>query len=287
MAYLSIQLLNGLQYGLVLFLVAAGLTLIFGLMGVLNLAHGSFYMIGAYLFYTLFSATGQFWLSLLLVALVSLAIGAALERSFFRFLYHRDHLYQLLLTFGLIVVLGEARAILFGNSVLNVPIPAALDFGVRLFGLIDYPFYRIFLMAVCGVLALAMYGLIAKTQAGRYIRAANANIEVAKLLGIDTGRVFTAVFAIGVALTSLAGALMAPITTIYPGIGGGIIVISFVIVVTGGVGSIKGAFVAAILVGMVETVGQILAPGIAAVAPYAAMAIVLWLRPDGLFPKTV
>jgi branched-chain amino acid transport system permease protein len=286
MAYVFIQLLNGLQYGLVLFLITAGLTLIFGMMGVLNLAHGSVYMVGAYLFYALFSLTGQFWFSLLLVVLVALSFGAILERTFFRFLYDRDHLYQIMLTFGLIVVLDEGRAILFGNNVLNVPIPPVLDFGVRLAGLIDYPFYRIFLMGICGALALLLYFVIGRTQVGRYIRAANSSMETAKLLGIDTGRMFTAIFAAGVALTALAGALMAPITTIYPGIGGGVIVVSFVIIVIGGAGSIKGALIAAIMVGMLETVGQVFAPEFAACAPYALMALVLWLRPTGIFSRT-
>jgi branched-chain amino acid transport system permease protein len=283
LAYFIVQALNGLQYGLILFLVSAGLTLIFGIIGVLNLAHGSFYMVGAYLLYAFYVLTNNFWLSLIFVLLSGFLFGILLERTFFRFMYKRDHLYQILLTFGLILVLNEGQTILFGNNVLDVPIPLVLDFSIKLFNMMDYPFYRIFLMCVCLALALAMYIGMSRTQIGRYVRAASSNLEMAKLLGINSSYLFTLIFAAGVAITSLAGALMAPLTTIFPGIGRSVIIISFVIIIIGGIGSVKGAFVAALALGLLETIGQVMLPEVSAIVPYIVMAIILRLRPEGFF----
>ena len=214
-----IQLLNAVQYGLLLFLLASGLTLIFGIMGVINLAHGSFYMVGAYLAYWLANATGSLWLAIPIAILIAFAIGLLLETTIIRRLYKRDHLYQVLLTFGLILVFEELRSIFFGNDVHGVAVPALLNFSIPLTETLSYPIYRIFITAVCLVIAAVLYFVIQKTRIGMMIRAGNSNREMAASLGVNIPLLFALVFAVGMALAAFAGAIAAPITSVAPGMG--------------------------------------------------------------------
>jgi branched-chain amino acid transport system permease protein len=284
--FFLIQVLNGVQYGLLLFLVASGLTLVFGIMGVINLAHGSFYMVGAYLAFSLAQVTGNFWLALILALPLAVLLGLVLEAVLFRPLYGRDHLYQVLLTYGLILMLEESRSLLFGDDVHGVKIPAFLDFSVPLAGALTYPVYRFFMSAACLVLAGGMYVVIQRTRLGMAIRAGAANREMVQSLGIDVGLLFRVVFAAGVTLAAFAGMIAAPVASVFPGMGNQILIISFVVVVIGGIGSIKGAFVASLLIGLVDTFGQVLAPQIAGMTVYLMMAVILLWRPAGLFGKS-
>ncbi len=283
--FFLIQVLNGLQYGLLLFLVAIGLTLVFGIIGVINLAHGSFYMVGAYLAFSLAQASGNFWLALLIGLPLAMVLGLVLELLLFRPLYGRDHLYQVLLTYGLILVLEESRSLVFGDNVHAVTIPAFLDFSVPLAGSLTYPVYRFFISAACLIVSAGMYGVIQKTRLGMAIRAGAANREMVQSLGIDIGLLFRFVFAAGVTLAAFAGMIAAPVASVFPGMGNQILIISFVVVVVGGIGSIKGAFIAALLIGLVDTFGQVLAPQIAGMSAYLMMAAILLWRPAGLFGK--
>lgn len=283
--FFLIQVLNGVQYGLLLFLVASGLTLVFGIMGVINLAHGSFYMVGAYLAFSLAQATGNFWLALALALPLAMLLGLVLEAVLFRPLYGRDHLYQVLLTYGLILVLEESRSLLFGDDVHGVKIPSFLDFSVPLAGSLTYPVYRFAMSAACLVLAACMYLVIQRTRLGMAIRAGAANREMVQSLGIDIGLLFRMVFAAGITLAAFAGMIAAPVASVFPGMGNQILIISFVVVVIGGIGSIKGAFVASLLIGLVDTFGQILTPQIAGMTVYMLMAVILLWRPAGIFGK--
>ena len=280
-----IQILNGVQYGLLLFLVAGGLTLIFGIMGVINLAHGSFYMMGAYLAYSLTELIGNLWLAILLGIPLSILIGLGLETVLFRRLYRRDHLYQVLLTYGLILIMEESRSLLVGDDVHGIAIPALFDFSIRLTDTLSYPVYRLLMSAIC----LAMAGLLAlviqRTRLGMTIRAGANNREMVELLGIDIGLVYRMVFAAGVALAAFAGMIAAPVASVYPGMGNQILIVSFVVVVIGGIGSIKGAFLGSLLIGLADTFGQVLAPEIAGMTVYMLMAAVLLWRPTGLFGR--
>ena len=278
-----IQLLNSLQYGLLLFLLAAGLTLIFGIMGVVNLAHGSFYMLGAYLAYALVPATGSFTLALGLGALLALLLGALLERGLFRFFYQRDHLDQVLLTFGLIYVFEELRSIIWGDDNHGVAVPALLSGAVKLTDTLSYPVYRLFISAVCIALALGLYGLISHTRLGMKIRAGAFDAKMAEALGINIRLLHTLVFALGIALTVLAGFVAAPVASVYPNMGSQVLIMCFVVVVIGGIGSVRGALVAALLVGLVDTFGKVLLPQFASMLVYLLMAVVLLFRPQGLF----
>jgi branched-chain amino acid transport system permease protein len=284
--FFLIQVLNGVQYGLLLFLVASGLTLVFGIMGVINLAHGSFYMVGAYLAFSLAQATGNFWLALVLALPIALLLGLVLEAVLFRPLYGRDHLYQVLLTYGLILALEESRSLLFGDDVHGVKIPSFLDFSVPLAGALTYPVYRFAMSAACLILAAGMYFVIQRTRLGMAIRAGAANREMVQSLGIDVGLLFRLVFAAGVTLAAFAGMIAAPVASVFPGMGNQILIVSFVVVVIGGIGSIKGAFVASLLIGLVDTFGQVLAPQIAGMTVYLMMAVILLWRPAGLFGKS-
>jgi branched-chain amino acid transport system permease protein len=280
-----IQLLNGIQYGLLLFLVASGLTLIFGIMGIINLAHGSFYMVGAYLAFSLAERTGSLWLAILLAVPLSVLMGLALEALLFRFLYTRDHLYQVLLTYGLILVFEELRSIFFGDDVHGVAVPPLLDFSLPLTPTLSYPVYRLFMSAVCLLVAGALYLLIQRTRLGMTIRAGSVNREMVQVLGIDIGLVYRLVFALGVALAAFAGMLAAPVASVFPGMGNQILIISFVVVVIGGIGSVKGALLGSLLIGLADTFGQVLAPEIAGMTVYMLMAAVLVWRPTGLFGR--
>lgn len=280
-----IQLLNGIQYGLLLFLLASGLTLIFGIMGVINLSHGSFFMIGAYLAYWLAGMTGSLWLAIPVGVGIALILGLALEMTVFSRLYKRDHLYQVLLTFGLILIFEELRSMLFGDEVHGVAVPAALDYSVRLTDTLSYPVYRLFVTIVCLLLAGAMYGVIQKTRLGMMIRAGSSNREMAASLGINIPSLFALVFAFGVALAAFAGMIAAPLSSVFPGMGNQILIICFVVVVIGGIGSINGAMIASLAIGLADTLGKVLAPEFSGIAVYLLMAVILLWRPQGLANK--
>ena len=285
-----IQCLNAIQYGLLLFLVASGLTLIFGIMGIINLAHGSFYMIGAYMAFALQPVIGQYFgesFVVTLLACIALAavLGYFLEWAFYSYLYHRDHLQQVLMTFGLILVFEELRSLMVGNDVHGVPVPAWLQGSISLAGVMTYPIYRLFISVVCLCVAGLLYWVLTRTRLGMMIRAGASNREMINSLGIDINRLFRIVFAMGVALAALAGAIAAPVSSVYPGMGHSVLIICFVVVVIGGIGSIRGAFLAAMLVGFVDTFGQILFPSAAGVLVYLLMAAILLFKPEGLFKQ--
>jgi branched-chain amino acid transport system permease protein len=279
------QILNGLQYGLLLFLISSGLTLIFGVMRVINLAHGSLFMIGAYLAYVVAGTTGTFWLALPAAVLGGLLFGALLERVLFQRFRERDHLDQVLLTFGLILLFEEARAALIDNQFHAVTIPTLLDFSVPVVGGFAYSAYRLAVLAICLVVAAGMIAFIDRTRIGASIRAAAENPEMVDLLGIDAKFIHTLVFAAGTALAMLAGALAAPLQSVYPGMGDGFLILSFIVVVIGGLGSVSGAFWASLLVGLIDTLGKVYVPQIAGMAVCGLMALVLLWRPSGLFSR--
>ena len=285
MTGLLAQILNGVQYGLLLFLISSGLTLIFGVMGVINLAHGSLFMIGAYLAYVVTSVTGQFWLALPAAILGGLVFGALLERGLFRKFRERDHLDQVLLTFALILLFEEARAALIDNQFHSVPVPPLLDFSIPVAGDFAYSAYRLAVLAICLAVAGLMTLFVERTRLGAAIRAAAENPGMVDLLGIDARLIHTLVFAAGTALAMLAGALAAPLQSVYPGMGDGFLILSFIVVVIGGLGSIAGAFWAALLVGLIDTLGKVYAPSLAGIAVCGMMALVLLWRPAGLFSR--
>jgi branched-chain amino acid transport system permease protein len=279
-----VQCLNALQYGLLLFLVASGLTLIFGIMGVINLAHGSFYMIGAYLAYSLAPAFGGNFLATLAAGLVlAVLFGYLLEWLFISYLYRRDHLQQVLMTYGLILVFEELRSILVDNDVHGVPVPPWLAGSFALGDLMQYPVYRLAISAVCLVVAGGLYFVIARTRLGMMVRAGNSNREMVQSLGIDIRFLYRVVFAAGVTLAVFAGMIAAPVSSVYPGMGAQVLIISFVVVVIGGIGSVRGAFLASLLVGIVDTFGKVLFPQIAGISVYLLMAAILLWKPEGLF----
>ncbi|MBC7203528.1 MAG: branched-chain amino acid ABC transporter permease [Pusillimonas sp.] len=285
-----IQCLNAVQYGLLLFLVASGLTLIFGIMGIINLAHGSFYMIGAYMAFALGPLVDQytgggFVTTLLACIILSAILGYFLEWAFYSYLYHREHLQQVLMTYGLILVFEELRSIIIDNDVHGVDTPSWLSGVIPLGDIMTYPTYRLFISAVCVVVAGLLYWLLTHTRLGMMIRAGASNRDMINSLGIDINRLFRIVFALGVALAAFAGAIAAPVSSVYPGMGHSILIICFVVVVIGGIGSIKGAFVAAMLIGFVDTFGQVLFPQAAGVLVYVMMAAILLFKPEGLFKQ--
>ncbi len=287
LSFFVIQVLNGVQYGFLLFLVASGLTLIFGIMGVVNLAHGSFYMIGAYLAYWLASITGSLFLAIVFGLVLSLLVGYVTERLAIALLYSRDHLYQVLLTYGLILVFNELQRLLWGNDVHGVAIPALLSGSIPLTENQSYPVYRIFMSATCIAIAFGMYLVIQRTKLGMMIRAGADNREMVQLLGIDIRRLFAIVFSLGAALAAFSGMIAVPISSVYPGMGEQVLIISFVVVVIGGIGSIKGAFVGAMLIGLADTFGRVLLPELSSIVVYALMAAVLLFQPRGLFGRSL
>ena len=278
-----IQCLNSVQYGLLLFLVASGLTLIFGIMGVINLAHGSFYMIGAYLAFSLSSLLGSLPLALAVGIVLAVAFGYLLEWVFFSYLYDREHLQQVLMTYGLILVFEELRSLLVGDDVHGVSVPDWLAGTIPIGNGMTYPVYRLFVSGVCLALALGMYLLISKTRLGMMVRAGATNREMVQSLGINITLLYRVVFAVGVALAVFAGMIAAPMSSVYPGMGGQVLIICFVVVVIGGIGSIKGALVAALLIGFVDTFGKVLWQEGAGALVYVLMAGILLWRPAGLF----
>ena len=285
-AIFLIQLLNAIQYGLLLFLVASGLTLIFGIMGIINLAHGSFYMLGAYLAFSLAGLIGNFWLALLAGAGAAVLIGMALEWLLMRFLYERDHLYQVLLTYGLILVFEEVRSLAWGDDVHGVPVPASLDFSIPLTETLSYQVYRFAMSGICVAIAAGIYWLIQKTRLGMMVRAGSVNRDMVQSLGINIGLLYRLVFALGVALAAFAGMLASPVSSVYPGMGNQVLIVSFVVVVIGGIGSVKGALVASLLIGLADTFGKVLLPQISGMVVYLLMAAILLWRPQGLFGRT-
>jgi branched-chain amino acid transport system permease protein len=284
-ANLLIQILNSVQYGLVLFMLAAGLTLIFGIMGVVNLAHGSFYMLGAYLAYSLSGLFGSLTLAILGGAVLSVVFGLALEWLLFRHFYQRDHLDQVLLTFGLIYIFEEVRSMLWGDDVHGVPIPDLLGASIPLTDTLSYPVYRLFMSGVCIVLAIGLYLLISKTRLGMKIRAGAFNRDMTESLGINIKLIHAIVFALGVALATVAGMVAAPISSVYPNMGSQVLIMCFVVVVIGGIGSVRGALISALLVGLVDTFGKVLLPQVSGMLVYMLMAAVLLWKPEGLFKQ--
>jgi len=277
------QLLNGVQYGLLLFLIASGLTLVFGVMGIINLAHGSLFMIGAYLAFLVARQWGSVWLALPLSMAGGILLGVLLERGLFRFFYAREHLDQVLLTFALILLFEEGRSLLVGNDFYSVPVPRAFDFSVPITAGFSYSAYRFAVIAVCLALAGLLFYWIERTKMGAIIRAAAEKPEMVDVLGIDARRVHMTVFAIGTALALVAGVLAAPLYSVYPNMGDGFLIISFVVVVIGGLGSVSGALWSALVIGLVDTLGKAYAPKVAGLAVYVLMAAVLLWRPSGLF----
>ena len=280
-----IQTLNSLQYGLLLFLVASGLTLVFGIMGIINLAHGSFYMIGAYMAFVLSSFTGSLVMAIALGIPLALAFGAFLEWALFSHLYKRDHLEQVLLTYGLILIFEQVRSLLVGDNVHGVAIPAFLDTSIQLTEVLSYPVYRLAISLVCVVLAVALYYVIQRTRLGMMIRAGNDDRSMVESLGINIDMIYRVVFALGVALAALAGMLAAPISSVFPNMGSHVLIISFVIVVIGGIGSVWGALIAALIVGFADTFGKVLIPELSGIVVYVVMAVVLLWRPEGILKK--
>lgn len=281
----GVQLLNGLQYGLVLFLVASGLTLVFGILGVINLAHGAFYMLGAYLAWWLARATGSFWLAMLGGTAIAFVIGMLLENILVRRLYGRDHLTQVLMSFGLILVLDEARQILFGKDVQSVAAPAILSGSIRLTELLDYPVYRLAISVFCLIVAAVVFYVISNTRIGMIVRAGAENRDMTRALGIPFDKVNRYVFAVGIALAALAGITVAPISTVYPSMGDSMLILSFVVVVLGGIGSVPGAAIGALLIGLADTFGKVFFPSLAGIMIYLLMAAVLLWRPNGIMGK--
>ncbi|MEQ1650507.1 MAG: branched-chain amino acid ABC transporter permease [Hyphomicrobiaceae bacterium] len=277
------QLLNGLQYGLLLFLIASGLTLVFGVLGIINLAHGSMFMIGAYVAYAVTSWSGSLWLALPAAILGGIILGSILERCLFRYFYKREHLDQVLLTFALILIFEELRSLFVGNDFHSVPIPSLLDFSIPITSTFSYSAYRFVVIGVCLALAAALFYWIERTKMGAIIRAAAEKPEMVDVLGIDARRIHLTVVAVGTALALAAGALNAPLSSVYPNMGDGWLIISFVVVVIGGLGSISGAFWSALLIGMIDTMGKGYFPAVAGISIYVLMAVVLLVRPNGLF----
>jgi branched-chain amino acid transport system permease protein len=301
LALLVVQILNGLQMGLLLFLIAAGLTLVFGVMDFVNLAHGVQYMVGAYLAAMFVALTGSFWLGLALALPTALAFGLLLEFVVFRRLYDHDHLDQILATFGLILFLNQGVKSIWGAEPLSVPMPDILSGGVRLMPGLLYPVYRLALIGVGLATALGLHLLINHTRVGMLIRAGATNGDIVSALGVNIRRLFMIVFGFGAMLAGLAGALVAPILSVEPGMGDNLLILTFVVIVIGGIGSIRGAFLGALMIGLIDTLGRAFGPQLLRIAMspaaasqtgrslapmliYILMAAVLFFRPSGLFP---
>ncbi|TCT12555.1 amino acid/amide ABC transporter membrane protein 1 (HAAT family) [Tepidamorphus gemmatus] len=298
------QTLNGLQLGIFLFLVAAGLTLIFGIMGVINLAHGSLFMIGAYVAATVTRMTGSFALGLLAALPATALAGILIEVIVIRRLYPRDHLDQVLATFGLILFINEAVTMVWGRTPLFLNVPPALSGSIEIIPGVPYPVYRIAIIVAGVLVALLMWLIIARTRIGMLIRAGSTNREMVGALGVDIALLYTALFAAGAVFAGFAGAMAGPLVSVQVGMGEQILILAFVVIVIGGIGSIRGALVGAVLVGVVDTLGRAFVPdmlklfmppaeadgvgaGLASMMVYLLMAVVLVMRPSGLFPVAV
>lgn len=280
-----VQLINGVQYGLLLFLIASGLSLVFGVMGILNLAHGSMYMVGAYLVWYFVGVTGSFAVSAMISAVIALGLGILIERLLIQRLYNRNHLDQVLLTIGMIFVFNALQSIIWGNDPYGVAVPQALSGSVPFTDNSSYPVYRIFAALICISIAAALYFVVNKTRLGMLIRAGQSNREMVEALGVNIKTLYTIVFAIGVMLAAISGIIAAPMSSIVPGMGESVLITCFVVVVIGGMGSIKGAFVGALLVGIVSTFATVLMPTMSNMIIYILMILVLLVKPQGLFAK--
>jgi len=295
------QVLNGTQFGVMLFLMAAGLTLVFGIMNLINLAHGALYMVGAYVAAATFGVTGSFILALAAAIAAALLLGVAIEVIVFRRLYARDHLDQVLATFGLILFFDEMVRLIWGATGLYMSVPPFLGGRVELLPGVPYPTYRLAIIAVGLLVALLLYLVIGRTRIGMLIRAGASNRVMVAALGVNVVLLYTLVFALGAALAALAGAMAGPIFAVEAGMGENVLILAFVVIVIGGIGSIRGAFVAALLVGIVDAVGRAFlrplltllmshaaadaaGPALASMVIYILMAAVLFVRPQGLFP---
>jgi len=295
------QSLNGLQFGLMLFLLAAGLTLVFGIMDMINLAHGSLYMIGAYLIATIAAASNSFWLGLLAGVAGTALIGLVLEVTVLRRLYQRDHLAQVLGTFAILLMSNETVRMIWGSQPIPLSPPLALAGPIELLPGLSYPAYRLLIIGVGLFVALLLYVLVTRTRFGMHVRAGAANREMALSMGVNVQRLFTAVFAFGAALCAIAGGMLGPLLAVQVGMGESILILAFVVIVIGGIGSIRGALIGALLVGLVDTGGRMLipmlfgylmspdtaasaGPAVASILIYLLMAGVLFCKPQGLFP---
>jgi branched-chain amino acid transport system permease protein len=296
-----VQTLNGLQFGVLLFLIAAGLTLVFGVMDFINLAHGVQYMLGAYLAVMFYSLTGSFVLALLLALAAALAFGLLLEFAIFRHLYDRHHLEQVIATFGIIIFLNQGVKTVWGAAPLTLPIPEFLSGSVLLMPGQLYPVWRLVIIGSGLAVALILYFLVGYTRVGMLVRAGASNARIVSALGVNIRRLFMIVFGFGTMLAAFAGVMIAPILSVEPGMGDTILILAFVVIVIGGIGSMRGAFIAALLIGLVDTLGRSFAvdilrlflspspartvgPAIASMLIYLLMALVLYFRPSGLFP---
>ncbi len=295
------QSLNGLQFGLLLFLLAAGLTLVFGIMDLVNLAHGSLYMLGAYFVATFAALTGNFLIAIGLALVATLIVGMLVEVIALRRLYGRDHLDHVLATFGLLLFFNEFVRLVWGPAGMSVPLPAWLNTSFEIFPGVFYPSYRLFIIAVALIVAILLYLLVMRTRVGMLIRAGASNREMIGALGINIKLLYTFVFGVGAALAGLAGMMQAPILTVQIGMGENILILAFVVIIIGGIGSVRGAFAASILVGMIDTVGRAFlpdllklflsssaastaGPAMSSMMIYVVMAAILVWRPEGLFP---
>ncbi|MBZ8119543.1 branched-chain amino acid ABC transporter permease [Roseovarius sp. LXJ103] len=301
MTLFLILCLNGLQYGMLLFLIAAGLTLVFGVMGFINLAHGVQYMVGAYLVFAFADLTGSFGLAVILSLVTALIIGLLLEYLVFRHLYARSHLDQVLATFGIIIFLNELAKVLFGPATLSIAPPEFLSGSIQLTETLRYPVYRLVTIVAGLAVALGLFVIVSYTRIGMLIRAGATTPDMVSALGVDIKRLFMIVFGVGAMLAGFAGVIAAPIFAIEPGMGDNILIVAFVVIIIGGIGSIGGAFVAALLVGLIDTLGRSLAtmvlsfvfdpsfanqvgPALASMLIYILMAAILVVRPKGLLP---
>ena len=295
------QSLNGLQFGLMLFLLASGLTLVFGIMDMINLAHGALYMVGAFLAAWLVNITQSFLWGVLLAVPLTAVFGMVLESTLLRTLYRRDHMSQVLATFALILIINEAVRMIWGTD-LALSAPAALSGPVELLPGLKYPSYRLVIIAVGLVLALFLYLVVTQTRVGAWVRAGASNRDMAMAMGINIQRLFTLVFGLGAAMCAVAGAMLGPLLAVQVGMGESILILAFVVIVIGGIGSIWGAFVGSLLVGFVDTFGRTLLPHLfreifppqvaatagpaaASIMVYLLMAVVLFIRPQGLFSR--
>ncbi|MFZ2219019.1 MAG: branched-chain amino acid ABC transporter permease [Rhodoferax sp.] len=295
------QMLNGLQFGLMLFLLAAGLTLVFGIMDMINLAHGSLYMVGAYLIASIAQATGSFWMGLGFGVVGAAIFGMLLEISVLRRLYQRDHLSQVLGTFAILLMANEGVRLIWGAQPLLLNAPAELAGPVELMDGFSYPAYRLFIIGCGLVVAGLLYVLIAHTRVGMQVRAGASNREMALAMGANVPRLFTAIFGLGAALCAVAGGMLGPLLSVQVGMGESILILAFVVIVIGGIGSVRGALLGALIVGMVDTAGRTLVPivfsalmgpaaaanaanTVASILIYVLMAAVLFFKPRGLFP---
>jgi branched-subunit amino acid ABC-type transport system permease component len=283
-ADLAAQTLNGLAYGALLFLLAVGLTLIFGMLDVVNLAHGSFYMLGAYAGLVMISATGSFWLALLAAPLAVGLVGMGIERVCLRPLYRRPPLDQVLLTFGFIYLFEDLIKAIFGGKIRSIPVPALFASSVTV-GDFTYPSYRLFVIAFGLTVAVALWLLLERTRLGSIIRAGVYDVEMTAGLGINIHRVFTGVFAVGAALAGLSGVIAGPIQSAFPAMGVGILIPALIVVVVGGLGSLKGSLAGSLIIGQAETFGKAWLPEVAMLIIYVVMALVVLLRPQGLFGR--